>query len=372
MVVYNIDTEFPLNMLKLGEPSSMQGGGSYTASITINNDPIRVQLPKCTTKSGIVETQRNKYCDLMYNNSEYALSEWIKKLEEKCANLIDDKKHLWFSNTLSTSDIKGMMTPVSREYKSGSRKLIRIQVETKHGYNNVKSKFFDENKQQVDMSCIDTNTSVIPLLILEGIHFTSRSIDIIFKLHQMMILETNNIDDCLIQVENKVTGKIIDNQNDVIENDVIENDVIEKEELNVNTLNEELFDDFVNNKEEDIQSISNEDLDMNDNSSNMDKSEDDDEIIDIDIEELHSNNDEINEIDIDINDNYDSITLKRPNEVYYEIYKAAIDKAKHMRKVAIEAYLEAQQIKTKYMIIDDNEENNEENNEDIIFKDTNI
>ena len=111
---------------------------------------------------------------------------------------------------------------------------------------------------------------------------------------------------------------------------------------------------------------------MNDNSSNMDKSEDDDEIIDIDIEELHSNNDEINEIDIDINDNYDSITLKRPNEVYYEIYKAAIDKAKHMRKVAIEAYLEAQQIKTKYMIIDDNEENNEENNEDIIFKDTNI
>jgi len=329
----------------------------------------------------------------MYNNSEYALSEWIKKLEEKCINLIDAKKHLWFSNTLSTSDIKGMMTPVSREYKSGSRKLIRIQVETKHGYNNVKSKFFDENKQQVDMSCIDANTSIIPLLILEGIHFTSRSIDIIFKLHQMMILEKNNIDDCLIQVENKVAETLLlDKQNDNIENDVIENDVIENDniendviendniendnienvELIVNTPNDELFDDYVNNKEEDIQSISNEDLDMNDNSSNMDKYEDDDEIINIDIEELNSNNDEINEIEIDINDNDDSITLKRPNEVYYEIYKAAIDKAKHMRKVAIEAYLEAQQIKTKYMIIDDNDENNEENSEDIIFKDTDI
>ena len=393
MVVYNIDTDFPLNMMKLGEPSAMQGGGSYTASITINDEPIRVQLPKCTTKSGIVETQRNKYCDLMYINSEYNLSEWIKQLEEKCINLIDDKKHLWFSNTLSKSDIKGMMTPVSREYKSGSRKLLRIQIGTKHGYNNVKSKFFDENKQPVDISCIDTNTSVIPLLILEGIHFTSRSIDIIFKLHQMMILEKNNIDDCLIQVENKVAETLLlDKQNDNIENDVIENDVIENDniendviendniendnienvELIVNTPNDELFDDYVNNKEEDIQSISNEDLDMNDNSSNMDKYEDDDEIINIDIEELNSNNDEINEIEIDINDNDESITLKRPNEVYYEIYKAAIDKAKHMRKVAIEAYLEAQQIKTKYMIIDDNDENNEENSEDIIFKDTDI
>ena len=380
MVVYNIDTEFPLNMLKLGEPSAIQGGGSYTASLTINNEPIRVQLPKCTTKSGIVETQRTKYCDLMYNNSEYDLSEWIKKLEEKCTNLIDAKKHLWFSNTLSTSDIKGMMTPVSREYKSGSRKLIRIHVETKRSVNNVKSKFFDENKQHVDISCIDTNTSVIPLLILEGIHFTSRSIDIILKLNQMMLLETNNIDDCLIQTENKVYETLLlDKQNkdiekddiekddiekddiekDDIENKDIEKDDIEKVEINVNAHDEEFFDDSINN---------NEVPDMNDNFSNIGISEDDNEIINIDIEELNINNDEINEVEIYIDEDDDPLTLKRPNEVYYEIYKAAIDKAKHMRKVAIGAYLEAQQIKTKYMIIDENEENNE----DILFKDTKI
>ena len=354
MVVYNIDTEFPLNMLKLGEPSAIQGGGSYTASLTINNEPIRVQLPKCTTKSGIVETQRTKYCDLMYNNSEYDLSEWIKKLEEKCTNLIDAKKHLWFSNTLSTSDIKGMMTPVSREYKSGSRKLIRIHVETKRSVNNVKSKFFDENKQHVDISCIDTNTSVIPLLILEGIHFTSRSIDIILKLNQMMLLETNNIDDCLIQTENKVYETLLLDK----QNKDIEKDDIEKVEINVNAHDEEFFDDSINN---------NEVPDMNDNFSNIGISEDDNEIINIDIEELNINNDEINEVEIYIDEDDDPLTLKRPNEVYYEIYKAAIDKAKHMRKVAIGAYLEAQQIKTKYMLIDDDDENNDENIEDTIF-----
>ena len=44
------------------------------------------------------------------------------------------------------------------------------------------------------------------------------------------------------------------------------------------------------------------------------------------------------------------IELKKPNEVYYKIYKAARRKAIKMRQKAIEAYLEAKQIKTKYML----------------------
>ncbi len=42
------------------------------------------------------------------------------------------------------------------------------------------------------------------------------------------------------------------------------------------------------------------------------------------------------------------LSLKNPNEIYLGIYKAAKEKAKHMRKAAIEAYLEAKDIKTKY------------------------
>ncbi len=46
----------------------------------------------------------------------------------------------------------------------------------------------------------------------------------------------------------------------------------------------------------------------------------------------------------------DTITLKKPNEVYYELYKAAIEKAKLAKKNAIIAYLEAKNIKKTYMI----------------------
>ena len=44
--------------------------------------------------------------------------------------------------------------------------------------------------------------------------------------------------------------------------------------------------------------------------------------------------------------------MKKPNEVYCEIYKAAREKAKQLRKVAMDAYLEAKDIKTKYMLPD--------------------
>ena len=42
--------------------------------------------------------------------------------------------------------------------------------------------------------------------------------------------------------------------------------------------------------------------------------------------------------------------LKKPNEVYIEMYKTAKNKAKLAKKLAIEAYLESKQIKKTYML----------------------
>ena len=61
----------------------------------------------------------------------------------------------------------------------------------------------------------------------------------------------------------------------------------------------------------------------------------------------------------------DSIFLKNPNDVYYELYKKAREKAKQCRIAAIEAYLEAKQIKTKYMLFDD-EDSDDLSDDDII------
>jgi hypothetical protein len=59
----------------------------------------------------------------------------------------------------------------------------------------------------------------------------------------------------------------------------------------------------------------------------------------------------------DITDNLNvhddrNIKLKKPNEVYYEIYKIAKGKAKQHKKAAITHYLEAKKIKNTYLIDD--------------------
>jgi rRNA-processing protein FCF1 len=48
----------------------------------------------------------------------------------------------------------------------------------------------------------------------------------------------------------------------------------------------------------------------------------------------------------------DKMTLKKPNQVYYEIYKQARKKAKQAKKEAIMAFLEAKNIKKTYMLED--------------------
>ena len=60
------------------------------------------------------------------------------------------------------------------------------------------------------------------------------------------------------------------------------------------------------------------------------------------------------------------LELKKPNQIYYKIYKAARRKAKKMRQKAVEAFLEAKQIKTKYMLqhLDDSDDSAENSDDD--------
>ena len=57
------------------------------------------------------------------------------------------------------------------------------------------------------------------------------------------------------------------------------------------------------------------------------------------------------EVDLSIDsDNLETISLKNPKEVYYEIYYASLKKAKEARNYAIKAFLEAKKIKNTYLL----------------------
>ena len=73
------------------------------------------------------------------------------------------------------------------------------------------------------------------------------------------------------------------------------------------------------------------------------------------------NSEELKEVDITDVSTLESITLKKPNQVYYEIYKAARKKAKLAKKQAVLAFLEAKNIKKTYMLenLDDSDSDSE-------------
>jgi hypothetical protein len=60
---------------------------------------------------------------------------------------------------------------------------------------------------------------------------------------------------------------------------------------------------------------------------------------------------ELTDADLEIK-NDENMKLKKPNDIYYEIYSAAKEKARTARKLAFDAYLEVKKIKKTYMLDD--------------------
>ena len=75
--------------------------------------------------------------------------------------------------------------------------------------------------------------------------------------------------------------------------------------------------------------------------------------------------DEIEEIKLDTLETQDnnSVILKKPQDVYYEMWKNARIKAKNAKKEALAAFLEAKQIKENFML--ENLDSDSDNNEDL-------
>ena len=66
---------------------------------------------------------------------------------------------------------------------------------------------------------------------------------------------------------------------------------------------------------------------------------------------------ELCEINFDLDlDNLESITLKKPNHVYQQMYKDIIERAKISKREAKTAYIEAKNLKEQYMLISDSDD----------------
>lgn len=372
------NSDFDFSKITLSHPVSISGGAYFT-EILNNNKPLYILTTKSLTKQGFIKTGKKYYCDLMFDNTAYDIINWFEKLEEKCHKLILEKSNAWFQGSLEENDIDNAFNPVIRVYKSGKFYLIRVNIKNNPLTNEPVIKIYNESENELNISDITPETNIVSILEVKGIKFTSRNFQIETDIIQIMVLDKEPLfNTCLIKSLNdnnernvndlEIESKLENNKNGNEKDNILEDNIISDEvSLNLD-YSEPLEDSHIDNiieQEKDIYDIGNE-IDKEkkideDRNENIDL-----EIEDLPIYELPKSN-EIEEINLEVNNNLETITLKKPNQVYYDLYREARIKAKEAKKNAIIAYLEAKNIKKTYMLenIDESDSDFEEELNDI-------
>ncbi len=376
---------FEFHNLSLAHPTGIQGGAYFT-KLQYNNKPLYIQTSKSLTRQGFVKNGKKYYCDLMFDKNSESLITWFEKLEETCQKLIFDKSMSWFQNPLAINDIESAFNSTIRIYKSGKYYLVRTNVKN-NSSNEPSIKIYDENEIPLGIDDITSEKEIISILEIQGIKFTSRNFQIEIELKQAMALNNEPIfESCLIKtakpkrIDDFIKTHILENKINVpekissIENtlgnflleksqtnfdklteeplDSLEKLIEEKRELsnNINTnINEDFDDDDIDDYDDDDE-IKDSITIMNDNNKNDNLLDFD--ITDLNVEEKKEESNDLNELDFNelTQNNLETITLKKPNQVYFELYKEARNKAKMAKKTAIIAYLEAKNIRKTYML----------------------
>ncbi len=376
--IFFTNNDFDFSNITISQPVAVQGGAYFT-KIKCNNNPFYIQTLKCLTKQGLNETAKKAYIDLMYTNEDDATIEWFEKLEETLTNLIFSKRELWFQNEMDMSDIENNFNPVTRAYRGGKYHLVRVNIPKNKSINSqYYCNMYDENENIIPVQELNDKHHIIPILEIQGIKFSARSFQVELVGKQIMLLNNKPIfNSCLIK-KNTSDNIIIDEVNtlakintdteiDSHEEPQIENDTVlsseeqaepvnsseeenSKSDANINIINE-LLEEDTETKDNNIEERS---VDIIFSESEKNDGEIESNVIDNTTVDKPENPNHLEEVsdNIIISENVANMKLKKPNEVYYEIYKITKQKAKEHKKAAISHYLEAKKIKNTYLLED--------------------
>ena len=416
MQVFEPKTDFDFGSLFLGTPYTILGGAFFTKIFHKNNQPLFIQIPKCVTKQGFVKNKK-MYCDLVYDNNDEMFINWLEKLENKCQELIFEKKDIWFENKLNREDIENSFTSPVKIYKSGKFFLLRTNIKNQ-------IKIYDENDNIISSEDISNEDSIITILEVQGIKFTSRNFQIEFEMKQCLKVSPDPFSSCCfiknpnkIKVENLplVRGPVPDEKlkgfgdlsltetslascpqegtlSELVCDDFNLEEILDNFENLKPQMEKSLLQDIPKEEEKNLlQDIPKKDYgnlrikfiedsihDL-DSENNVDSIKILNENINIDVEDL--NEDNIKEVELNLSsiNEDDTIQLKGStnmptkgvrepvpvkqdaSEVYYDMYKKAKKYAKEQKKKSLIAYLEAKNIKKTYMLNDSDSDDSDSN-----------
>jgi len=291
------------------------------------------------------------YTDLLFKHEDEPFHEFLESLETFCKNQLFHYREKWFDSSLTEDVIEESFLPVSKMYKSGKFHCIRAQIPTRLGKSSLK--VFDEDEQEVSLESINNTSSILTIVEVQGIRCSARSFQLDLEIKQMMSLKAVDLfETCLFSkkspkpststaisstviptpeietIEEHIEEPIVIPTNDVVVEDVSSyEDVEQKQQTEADVLD-------LDNPNTSSTIIPNEMEEMDETEKEVEEEP---------IEESPKQNtlaileENVDEVDLTVpdDDNQEVFTLKRRNDVYFNMYKEAKRKAKIARDLAI-------------------------------------
>lgn len=390
--IYKTTDDFPFQHLNIGKPVSAPGG-NFFIRYSIDETPLYIQPPKCLVKQVLNKTGKRMYCDFVFHQENEQFIRWMENLENKSQELIFKNKSQWFESDLEIQDIENSFTSPLKIYKSGKSYIVRTNIQTRNGKPVVK--IYDEDEKEVLLDQIKENMNVMVILEIQGIRCSLRSFQIEIELKQMMVLKPDDLfDTCILKSrkdtktedlgitsahvvaaavaaaaaeapiqssETFITHEYSNREQteplhpstpptiDLFEPKPVSYTVSDPDSLQMDKM------DTVTT-EASIQTPENSVCSQPDGLTEPSGAADSFELreVDFDLEEMSET---------------DTISIKQRKDVYYEMYREALQKAKVAKDLALSSYLEAKQIKNKYMLDDISDEEEFEQESDEEFED---
>ena len=373
--VFDLNQVFDFSILNLGNPT-LANNNNYISKIThgLTNKNLYIQLPKCTTKNGIIKSSSKTYTELNFCISQKNVIDFFENLEKFCTEKIYNNKELWFyeSYNIEKTDIDELMLSTMKPYKYGKNFLLKTYIKFD------KLHIYDENENKISIEDFNNKYEFIPLVNINNIKFSTKNFNVEIFLTQMMVLlpsdefenqvliktedskhlvKSSTIEPCqsiTVSVNNNESEKMVNNESEKMVNNENESEKMVNNESEKMVNNENESEKMVNNESEKMVNNESEKMVNNDKSSSFIKENTSTLVKQSEISQNNEfkylmNNDLETVNILDIPETKETkIDLKSHEEIYLEIYKTAKQKAKEIRKNAIAAFLEAKKIKTKY------------------------
>jgi len=330
-MIHETNDTFPFSNLTLCKPVASAGGGFFIR-YAFKEQPLYIQPPKCYIKQIHAKMGKKMYCDLVFQQENETFLRWMERLESQTQQHLYDNRQQWFQTDLEKEDIEQSFASPVKIYKSGKEYIVRTNIPSRGG--NSIMKIYDEDEKPVPLEEIVENTKVMVILEIQGVRSSAKSFQVDIEVKQMMVMKPEEIfNTCIFKKKGEpIAAPAVEPEVEPIAAPIAA--------PIADTIAEPIADTIAEPIAAPIPAL-----------EEVPSFEPAEESISLEEENPLEEN-SLCEVELDLDESADTVNLKERKELYYQMYEEARQKAKVARDLALSAYLEANQIKHKYMLDD--------------------